>query len=227
MSRRTMRSGLARQVGLAAAASDMQKSARIQVAARGVPKDGLDTTVAGDFGGVGLTRRRKPRPCRRAAAVLHRHLQLQSDDLDPLIRMVGLDIPGDGAGHCCRSRRKDQRRSARRAKSSGRTATSPAVQSAAKLTVTGLGAETPEVERRCSPSTASISAGSPRSASARLPLPTGDPAAPWSHTPFGDPVFGDLSSKLDIAREPPHRRPRLRRLQSRARRGRPSRSLRP
>ena len=189
--------GLARQAGLAAAAGDMQKSARIQIAARGVPKDGLDTTVAADFGGVGLTAAGSLILAAGQLPSFNGTFKLQSDDLDPIIKMAGLTIPGEGPGVAAVL---DGKISVAGATSvvewkNGTVAGRPV---GAKLTITGLGTDTPEANGDITLDSvdlgwlATLALGS-------APLPTDDPAAPWSHTPFGDPVFGDLSSKLKIA----------------------------
>ena len=216
--------GLARQAGLAAAAGDLQKSARIQIGAHGVPKDGLVTTVTGDFGGVGLSAAGTLVLAAGQVPSFNGTFKLQSDDLDPIVKMAGLEIPGeepgipatlDGkigfVGTAGEVEWKD-----------GTIAGRPV---GAKLSVDGT-------RQRNARSEWQRYLGQRRSRLARLARPRlGSPAdrrscrALVAHA-IRQPDLRQSEQQARYRGEPSHRRPRLRRRQSRAWRGRPPRSPR-
>ena len=191
--------GLARQAGVATTTVEIPGGARFGLSAAGTPDKGMKTTLDGSFGGLALAGAGDLILAAELPPKFDGTFSLESADVDPLIRMTGLTIPGAAIG--------------------------TSVELAGTLATLGLTADAAwsnaDIAGRRVGGKVRISEGTGGSlrfdgtldadevdlgwvASLGLgfaPLPTGDPESPWSKTPFGDPALGGLAGKLDVAAE--------------------------
>ena len=191
--------GVARQMGVAP--TDVSVGGvRINFSATGIPKDGLETTLQGNFGGLALDSAGKLILAADLPASYAGTFSLATDDLEPLIRMVGLGIPGaalgtpvkvagdiSSLGPAAEISFKNGEVAGRLV--SGKLRVAPGEEGGVQLDQGSL-----QIDAVDAGWIASLGLGF-------APLPTDDPAAPWSKTPFSDPVFGKLAAKLDVATE--------------------------
>ncbi len=188
--------GLARQFGLAAVALDKDNGGHVEVQAKGVPAEGLDTVVVTDLAGVVANASGKLTVGEDLAPAFAGKIGANADNIDLIVAMAGLAIPGAPGG------------------------TPLALDG--QLSVSGAGLDLAWKNGKIGPAIASgdltLAPDSTRGwriggnlvvdevdlgwiASLGLgfsPEPTGDPAEPWSRSPFGAPGYGPVSGKLTV-----------------------------
>ncbi len=190
-------SGLVRQVGLAAAAVTRDQPAHVEISGSGVPKDGLDTTVRATLAGIDTRANGKLVLGSDFTPTFAGNVQATSGNLDLAMALAGLGIPAapfgidadltgaltssaDGAelewskrpigGHLV-GRHGDARRGGDRTWRIGGNVDVDEADLGWLMSL-GLGF---------------------------APMPTGDPAQPWSKTPFISPVYGAVIGKLAVS----------------------------
>ncbi len=188
---------LARQTGWAANDITAPGSARIDLAAKGIPASGLNTTLKANFAGIDLSAAGNLLLPAGLPAKFDGTFKLGTANLDPIIKMTGLQVPGLSPGLAVSLEGKAAALGASLQlqwewgvvggrEIGGRMAVSVSADGKPRfngdvsldtlelgwLTELGLGVD---------------------------PLPTGDQAAPWSKALFTDPVLGDLTGNLAIA----------------------------
>ena len=191
--------GLAQQVGIAAANVAVSGGARIDLNAAGVPNKGMAVSLDGGFGGVTLSSKGSLLVVADLPLAYKGDFAVSSDNLDPLVHMIGLDIPGSGEGTA--------------ANLAGTIETlGPAADFVlGKGTVAGRqisGKVHVAVGANGGPSLAGalqldeVDLGWIASLGlGYAPFPTDDPESPWSKTPFGDPLFKTTTAKFDVTAE--------------------------
>lgn len=191
--------GVARQLGLEP--TDVSVGgARVSVSAAGVPNQGLETTLTGSFGGLTAESAGQLILPADLPGTYAGTFSVATDDLDPLIRMVGLSIPGaalgtpvrlagdiSGLGPAASLSWTNGEIAGRQV--SGTVRVSEGADGGVTLDEGAL-----QVDAVDAGWVASLGLGF-------APLPTDNPDEPWSKTPFSEPVFGRLDAKLDIATE--------------------------
>jgi uncharacterized protein involved in outer membrane biogenesis len=188
---------LARQTGWAAKDIATPGSARLDIAAKGVPASGLDASIKGNFAGIDLSAAGSLILAGDLPPKFTGTFKFGSANLDPIIKMTGLEIPGASPGIAVAL--------------DGKAAMlGPSVElqwdkgSVAGREIGGRVtlAEGPKGAPRFDGdlSLDSINLGWLTELSLGVdPLPTGDPAAPWPKASFADPVLGNLSGKITVA----------------------------
>ncbi len=188
---------LARQFGMAAVTLAKDGSASLDMNAKGVPATGLDTVVMVNLAGLNATARGSLTIADDLAPSFKGTLDADADDLDPIVAMAGLDIANAGA--------------------------TPLWLDKASLSVSGGGVGLQWKNGKIGPAIAGgevtlapdgaggwkiggnlnadeVDLGWIASLGLGFaPLPTGDPAEPWSHEPFASPAYGTVSGKLVVS----------------------------
>ena len=189
-------SGLARQFGLAAVALDKDGGAHLEVQAKGVAGDGLDTVVVADLAGLVANASGKLTVGEDLAPSFAGKIGLNADNIDPIIAMAGLDIPGAAEGTAL-GLDGQLSLSNNGLDLSWKGGKLGAAIAGGAVTLAPDGARgwriggdlvTDEVDLGW---IASLGLGF-------APVPTGDPAEPWSRTPFASPAYGPLTGKLQV-----------------------------
>ena len=188
---------LARQLGLAAVALTKDQGGSVDVAAKGVPADGLDTVVMTELAGLNATARGKLTVGEDLAPSFKGTVDANSDNIAPVAAMAGFDIPGP-------------------------TPDPPLWLDKASLDVSGQGLDLNLKNAKVGPAIVSGNvtlepdgAGGWRIGGKVVadkvdlgwiaalglglaPTPSGDPANPWSHFPFSAPAFGAVTGTLQV-----------------------------
>ncbi len=189
--------GLARQFGLAAVALDKDNGAHVEVQAKGVPGDGLDTVVVADLAGLIANASGKLTIAETLAPAFEGKIGVSADSIGPIAVMAGLDIPGTSAGAALAidgGRLSVSGSSLALAWENGKIG--PAI-AGGNLTLAPDG-NSWRVDGKLTVDEADL--GWIASLGLGLaPVPTGDPAAPWSREPFTGPAFGQLSGQVQVA----------------------------
>ncbi|MCB1495787.1 MAG: AsmA family protein [Bauldia sp.] len=191
--------GVARQVGLDPV-GDSIGGARISFSAEGIPAEGLAAKLQGTFGGLTVDSAGTLVLARDLPATYAGTFGVETEDIEPLVRMVGLGIPGAALGTPVRlagdisslgpsaelSWTNGQIAGHR---VSGSVRAAPRAEGGVSLEEGDLFVDT-------------IDAGWVASLGLGFsPLPGDDPEAPWSKTAFSEPVFGHLEAAFDLATE--------------------------
>ncbi len=191
--------GLARQLGFTVPDISVAGGSHIEFSAAGVPATGLDLSLAGDFGGLTVSSAGKLALPLSAPATYAGSLKLDTADLDPLMRLAELSIPGAAAG--------------------------TAIRFDGTLATTGLAAtatwENGTIGDRLTGGKVTVG----RSDAGRFEFggdltvdevdlawimslglgfaiePTGDRFSPWSKAPFAEPAFGNVGGRLNVSTE--------------------------
>jgi uncharacterized protein involved in outer membrane biogenesis len=189
--------GVARQIGLDPADVSVG-GASANVSAVGVPEDGLDASLQGSFGGLTVESAGKLTLGAGLPLTYAGSFSLATDDAEPLIRLAGLGIPGAALGTPVRLK-GDVSGLGPTAEFSWTNGEIAGRAVSGKVRVAegddgGLSLEDGSLE------VDSVDAGWIASLGLGFsPLPTDDPEAPWSKTPFDEPVFGHIAAQVDIA----------------------------
>ena len=188
---------LARQVGILTGAAGASGGAELRMTATGVPANGMKTEIIGRFAGIGVRSNGGLTLTANLPPAFVGSINAQSDDLEPLMDMAGLEIPGAAPGNSARI--------------------------AGEIAVSGLAVNLTlndsQVAGRRFAGAASFSGvgdGSWRADGdlhidaldlgwiAALGLgfglePTGEAGMPWSPARFGRPGFGSIRGKVSVA----------------------------
>ena len=187
-----------RQLGLAAVPLPEDSGAKIDINAKGVPADGLNTVVEiTSLAGLHLTARGKLTIGNDLAPSFVGTLDADSDDINPVATMAGITMPGTAAS-------------------------TPLWFDKASLKISGKGLDLGLKNAKVGPAIVSGAVSlAPESAGGwhvggslvadtinlgwiaalglgEAPLPTGDPAKPWSHVPFTAPGYGMVNGELQV-----------------------------
>jgi len=190
---------VARQIGFEPADVSVG-GARLNLSATGVPKEGLDTSLRGSFGGLALESVGKLTLAAALPFTYAGSFSLATDDAEPLIQLAGLGIPGAALGTPVRLK-GDVSGLGPTAEFSWTNGEIAGRSVSGKVRVAegndgGLSLEDGSLQ------VDSVDAGWIASLGLGFsPLPTDDPQAAWSKTPFGEPVFGRIAAQFDIAAE--------------------------
>lgn len=189
--------GLARQAGILTGAVDASGDAELRMTAIGVPETGMKAEITGRFAGVGVRSSGELTLAPDLPPDFVGSLNAQSDDLEPLTRMAGIEIPGLAPGNSARIGGTIE--------ASGR--------------VVRLGLKNSHIAGRRFVGALSLANAGDSSwlvdgdlhidaldlgwiAALGLGFglePTGEAGAPWSPARFGEPGFGSVSGKLEVA----------------------------
>jgi len=188
--------GLARQVGLAAVALDQDAGTGITVEGSGVPGEGLETAVTADIAGLSARGSGKLAITADLTAAFAGSFAVESNNLDPLIAMAGLGIAGaangtavDVAGNVAVGA-DGANLEWRNGRVSGHAV-------GGKVRLTRASDQTWRIDSQLDVD--EVDLGWMMALGLGFaPMPTGDPAAPWSKTPFISPVYGFVSGKLAV-----------------------------
>jgi hypothetical protein len=190
-------SELARQAGLTLGSDANPGGARLEINASGAPASGLETRFAGEFAGLGLRSEGRLVLTAEGPPTYAGSVAAASDDIEPLLRMVGLGIPLAALGNAVRIDGDFQ-----------------LVGASAELTLRNSQFADRLIDGRLSLANAGDGAWTidgdlnvdavDLSWITALGLgfalePTGEVSAPWSRTPFGEPSFGAVSGKIAVA----------------------------
>lgn len=188
---------LTRQAGIATGAAGNAGVAQLQITADGTPASGLETRIAGKFGGVGLRSTGNLTLAEELPAAFTGTLAAAADDIEPLLRMTGVGIPLSAFGNTMRI--------------DGKVAL---LGGSTELTLTNSQVADRLVNGRLSlaqSGSGSWQVGGDLHVDAvdlgwltALGLgfalePTGDEAAPWSRAPFGEVGYGRTSGRVAIS----------------------------
>ncbi len=189
--------GLARQLGMTAVPLASDNGAHVEVHGDGVPADGLETVIVTDFAGLVANLSGKLAVADDLSPSFTGKVGLSSANIDPIIAMAGLGIPGAAIGTALEL--DGQLVASANAITldwkSGKVGTAIA---GGKVTLGSDGARGWRIGGNIVADDvdlgwlASLGLGF-------APMPTGDPATPWSRTPFISPVYGQVSGTLDVA----------------------------
>lgn len=188
---------LSRQMGLAVSGEGNSGGAHFQIDAGGVPADGLTARFAGEFAGVGLRSEGRLTIAADMPLAYDGSLAAASDDIEPLMIMIGLDIPVAALANATRV--------------DGEVAI---VDQTAEFRLNNS-----RVADRLINGRLSLAKGGDDSWSIGGNLqvdaidlgwltalglgfalqPTDDPAAPWSRAPFADQGYGQASGRIVVA----------------------------
>ena len=188
--------GLARQAGLAAVSVDGDTGAHVEVHGSGVPDAGMGTTIGADVDGLAVKASGELKLAADFTPMFTGSFGATADDLDPLVAMAGLGIPGAAIG------------------------TNVDLAGTFDLGEDGtkLAWNSGTIGGHLVGATVTLARGSDRAwridggvdvdeadlgwlmalGLGFAPLPTDDPAVPWSKTPFISPVYGPVSGKLAV-----------------------------
>ncbi|MCB1500838.1 MAG: hypothetical protein KDK07_13785 [Bauldia sp.] len=192
--------GVARQLLIDEADVAVEGGAQFRLVANGIPDNGMTTALNGSFGGLTLRAEGDTVVPEDAAPGFTGSFGVDAPDLAPLVRLVGLDVPGIEAGL--------------------------PISVAGEATSAGLAAsldwQNGVIAGRQVSGTASLSSGPEGglridSGSISLdqldlgwvaslglgfsPLPTAETEEPWSREPFGEPALRGVDASLDIDAE--------------------------
>lgn len=191
--------GVARQVGLEPVGPTIG-GARISVTAAGIPSKGLESTLQGSFGGLTLESAGTLVLAADLPPTFAGSFDLETDNVEPLINMVGLGIPGAALGTpvALAGDIKSLGPSAEVVWTNGQIAGHAVSGKVRVATRADGGIRLDEGDLQID----TVDAGWIASLGLGFaPLPTGDPEAPWSKTPFAEPTFGQLEAAIDVATE--------------------------
>ncbi len=189
--------GLARQFGLAAVALNKDDGAHVEVEAKGVPAEGLDTVAVADLAGLVANSSGKLKIGDDLAPSFAGKIGLSSDDIDPIIAMAGLDIPGAAMGTRLALDGQLSVSGGSVGLSWKNGTVGPAI-AGGDVTLSPDGNRGWRIGGKVVADEvdlgwiASLGLGS-------APGLTGDPAAPWSRAPFAPPTYGPVSGTLQVA----------------------------
>ncbi|HMN86584.1 MAG TPA: AsmA-like C-terminal region-containing protein, partial [Bauldia sp.] len=176
--------GMARQTGLPVATVPITGGAQVGVTATGVPATGMTTAIDGNFAGLVLDGDGSLILAADLPPKFAGTLSVDSPDVDPLLRMAGLTIPGTEAGV-------------------------PA-KLAGSFSMLGLATDLEWANGEVAGHRVGgrLRLGEGPGGTLRFdgalgfaPLPGDDPSAPWPTTPFAEPVLDGLGGKLDLKAE--------------------------
>ncbi|HET7716896.1 MAG TPA: AsmA-like C-terminal region-containing protein, partial [Bauldia sp.] len=192
--------GVARQIGLDEGEVAIDGGAQFRFTAKGVPDQGLASEINGAFGGLTLKAGGDfvapvGEPPRFTGA-----FNVDTPDLSPLIRLVGLDIPDTDAGvpvsvsgkiaTAGRTADLDWQNAAIAGRQvSGRLRLAEGLEGGLSLENGAI-----ELDQLDLGWVASLALGF-------APLPSGDPEEPWSRTPYGEAALDGLTAGIDISAE--------------------------
>ncbi len=187
---------LARQFGMPATPPADDSGTHLEVQGSGVPADGLDTVVVADVAGLVANLSGKLAIGANMAPSFAGKAGLSSDNIDPLIAMAGLGIPGAAVG------------------------TAVSIDGTLSASPEGLGLEWPSGTVGTAIAGGKLTLAPDGSRGWRIggdlaiddvdlgwlaslglgfaPMPTGDAAAPWSKTAFVAPTYGAVSGKIAV-----------------------------
>ena len=188
---------LAKQAGLSVTDVEAAGSAEISASLSGVPEKGMAASVNGGFAGVTFGGEGTLHLAADLPVAFKGNVKVSTDDLDPLMKMAGLGIPGAAVGTSVdlSGTLETLSTTADFAWSNGNIA---GLAVGGRLRVADVADGSLEVGGELTVDEAdlgwiaALSLGFP-------PLPTGDPETPWSKAPFADPVFGPVGGKLTVA----------------------------
>jgi uncharacterized protein involved in outer membrane biogenesis len=188
--------GLGRQAGLVVPESAANSGSHLELGASGVPATGLDLTLAGDFAGLAVASAGKLTLAADRPVAYAGSLKLDSADLEPLMTMAALDIPGAASGT--------------KLKLDGAVALSDlsgtfSWQSGTigdRLTggAVTIGRKTGgSLEFTGDLTVDEVDLGWITALGLGFAVePTGDRFSPWSKAPFGEPTYGNLTGRLAV-----------------------------
>ena len=187
---------LARQAGLTLGSDVNPGVARLEISASGVPASGLDTRLAGEFAGVGLRSEGRLALAADDPPTYAGSVAAASDDIEPLLRMVGLGIPVAAVGNAVRIDGDLQLVGASAVLSlRGSQIADRLIDGRLSLAKAGEDAWSIDGDLHVD----AVDLGWITAVGLGFALePTGDLSTPWSRTPFGDPSFSEVSGKVAV-----------------------------
>jgi hypothetical protein len=188
---------LARQAGLTLGSDANPGGARLEIDARGVPVNGLETRVAGEFAGVDLRSEGRLALTVDAPPAYSGSLAAISDNAEPLLRMAGVGIPVAALGNAVRIEGDLETVGATAEFRLGNSQVSDRLIDG-RLSLAKAGDKAWAVGGDLHVDAVDLDWITALGLGFSL-RPTGDPAAPWSRAPFGEPGFGEVSGKIAIS----------------------------
>ncbi|MCP4385201.1 MAG: AsmA family protein, partial [Hyphomicrobiales bacterium] len=191
--------GVARQAGIDAANVDIG-GASIDLEATGVPQEGMATKLDFSFGDLSLESNGTLILAAELPPKYTGTYDLKTEDVDPLIGMVGLAIPGAALGTPL-ALAGDINVLGPTAEMSWTNGVVAGQRMTGDLRIAeaddgGVRIDGGKIELD------TVDLGWITSLGLGFaPRPGDDPDQPWSRTPFGEPVYGRLSAELDVAAE--------------------------
>ncbi len=190
-------SGLARQIGLSAASLDTDTGAHVEARGSGIPGDGMDATLTTDIDGLAVKASGKLELAADFTPTFDGSFGAGTSNLDPLVAIAGLGIPGAAVGT-----NVDVRGTLNLADSGAKLAwqsgTIGGYLVGATVTLARGGDRSWRIGGNVDVDQAYLgwlmSLGLGFS-----PMPTDDPAQPWSKTPFISPVYGAVTGTLAVS----------------------------
>jgi uncharacterized protein involved in outer membrane biogenesis len=187
---------LARQLGLSAVPLDNDTGAHAELHGTGTAAGGIDTAFVADFAGLSANASGSTTISDAFSPTFTGKLSLKSENIDPIIAMAGLGVPGAAIGT--------------KVNIAGSLALSPLAISfdwpsgpigstvtAGKVTLASNNGPSWKLDGNLAIDDVDLGwVGSLGLGFA--PLPTGDPAQPWSRSPFVAPVYGPVIGKLAV-----------------------------
>jgi hypothetical protein len=188
---------LARQAGSAAGTDGEAGDVDVLFTAVGVPADGLDVRVKGDFAGIGLRSTGRLAFVSDLPPAFTGRVAVASDNFEPFLRMSGLGIPGSARGSSGRlgGRIEIAGLSTKLALNDSQIAGRLV---GGNLTLEPAGKDVWRIGGNLDID--AVDLGWITGLGLGFVLePTGEAAAPWSRAGFGEPGFGVLTGKVAIA----------------------------
>jgi len=188
---------LARQAGLTLGSDANPGGARLEINANGAPASGLEARLAGEFAGVGLRSEGRLALSADGPPTYAGSIAAASDDIEPLLRMVGLGIPVAAVGNAVRID-GDLQLVGASAELSLRNSQVADRLIDGRLSLARAGGDTWSIDGDLRID--AVDLGWITAVGLGFALqPTGDLSAPWSRTPFGDPSLGEITGEIAVA----------------------------
>ncbi len=190
---------LARQFGLAAVTlAQDDGGGELTVQAKGVPADGLNTMVMANIAGLHATARGSLKIAENLASTFTGTVDADSDNIGPIVAMAGLDIPGGATGTALWLDKAPLSISGKGLGLTWKNGKIGSTIASGDVTLAPDAAGGWHIGGKVEADTVDLGWVAALGLGA-APLPTGDPAEPWSHVPFGAPAYGAVSGTLQVA----------------------------
>ena len=173
-------------------------AAHVELQAKGVPADGLDTVVVADLAGLVANASGKLTVGDDLAPSFAGKVGANADNIDPIVAMAGLDIPGAARGTALTLNDGQLSVSGNGLELSWKNGRIGTAIAGGDVTLAPDGTRAWRIGGNLVADEvnlgwiASLGLGF-------APLPTGDPAEPWSRLPFAAPAYGLVTGKLSVA----------------------------
>jgi uncharacterized protein involved in outer membrane biogenesis len=186
-----------RQAGLTSAGPGHAGSGSIQIVASGVPAEGLDTRISGEFAGVGLRSNGRLTLAAGAPPSFAGSLAAAADDLEPAMRLAGLGIPGAALGTPARIEATVEARGESADLAFNNSEIADRLVSG-RMSLARSGQGTWQVGGDFHVDAVDVGWLTALGLGFAIEA-TDDPAAPWSKAPFGEPGLGPVTGRIAVA----------------------------